>query len=140
MSYRAINPYLRSGGEATQDLLDRIAEIDGALAGRPVPETVMVSRGTNLYHIPMRPDEMAGGVFAEDSFTSASLGESPFNDKQAMLHLKIPAGTPALWVEKVSAFSSDEQEILMGRGVKWRCDRVAMPDTGPYQIYGEVLP
>ncbi|MFD5464804.1 putative T7SS-secreted protein [Kitasatospora sp. NPDC127059] len=139
-SYKATNPYLRSGGEATQDLLDRIAGIDGALAGRPIPEPIMVSRGTDLYHIPMRPDEMVGEVFREDSFTSASLGGSPFTNNQAMLHLKVPAGTPGLWVEKVSQYGSGEQEILLGRGIKWRCDRVVVPDQGPYQIYGEILP
>lgn len=88
----------------------------------------------------MSPPQMAGKVFTEDGFTSASLGESPFSYKEAMLHLKVPEGTPGLWVEKVGEYGDGERELLLGRGVKWRVDRVVVQNNGKYDIYGEVLP
>ncbi|MER7845705.1 putative T7SS-secreted protein [Kitasatospora sp. NPDC096077] len=138
--FTPINGYLRSGGYISPANMDRISEIDAALAGRPIPETVMVSRGTNLGYIGMSPPQMVGKIFAEDGFTSASLGESPFSYKDAMLHLKVPEGTPGLWVEKVGEYENGEREILLGRGTNWRVDRVVVRDNGKYDIYGEILP
>ncbi|MFI6849767.1 putative T7SS-secreted protein [Kitasatospora sp. NPDC050467] len=139
-TYRELNGYLRSGEGGTPEVLQHIAEIDKALAGHPIPETVVVTRGTDLYHIPMHPSAMVGKEFAESSFTSSSLGETAFADKQAVLHLKAPEGTPGLWVEKLSYYDKSERELLLARGLRWRADRVFRDESGQWQIYGEILP
>ncbi|MFF7458224.1 putative T7SS-secreted protein [Kitasatospora sp. NPDC008115] len=139
-TYHELNGYLRSGNGETPEILQHIAEIDKALAGHPTPEAVMVSRGTNLYHIPMDPSQMVGNIFTENAFTSSSLGTAAFADKQAVLHLRVPEGTPALWVEKVSFYGMGEREVLLERGLRWRADRVFMDDNGQWQIYGDINP
>ncbi|MFE6870239.1 ADP-ribosyltransferase [Kitasatospora sp. NPDC057692] len=139
-TYHELNGYLRSGKGETPEVLQHIAEIDRALAGSPTMEPVVVSRGTDLYHIPMDPSLMAGKTFTETAFTSSSLGSAAFPDKQAILRLRVPEGTPALWVEKVSAYGMGERELLLGRGLNWRADRVFLDDNGQWQIYGEIVP
>ncbi|MDY0816310.1 putative T7SS-secreted protein [Kitasatospora purpeofusca] len=141
-TYRELNGYLRSGNGGSPEILQRISEIDEALAGHPIPENVMVSRGTDLYHVPMQPSQMVGKTFTESSYTSSSLGgpAEVFADKQAVLHLRVPEGTPAIWVEKVSYYGESERELLLSRGLKWRADRVFRDDSGQWQIYGELVP
>ncbi|WP_380283336.1 putative T7SS-secreted protein [Kitasatospora purpeofusca] len=139
-TYHELNGYLRSGNGETPEVLQHIAEIDQALAGHPTPETVMVSRGTNLYHIPMEPSQMVGNIFTEEAFTSSSLGTAAFSGKDAVLHLRVPEGTPALWVEKVSYYGMGEREVLLGRGLRWRADRVFPDENGQWQIYGDIVP
>ncbi|WP_052709260.1 ADP-ribosyltransferase [Streptomyces sp. NRRL S-495] len=141
-TYRELNGYLRSGNGGSPEVLQRITEIDEALAGHPIPEDVMVSRGTDLYHVPMQPSQMVGKTFTESSYTSSSLGgpAEAFADKQAVLHLRVPEGTPAIWVEKISYYGESERELLLTRGLKWRADRVFRDDNGQWQIYGELVP
>ncbi|MEU9131895.1 ADP-ribosyltransferase [Kitasatospora sp. NPDC048540] len=58
--------------------------------------------------------------------------------KDAVLHLRVPQGTPAMWVEKVSAYGAGEREILLGRGLQWKATRVVR-EGGQWHVYGEVL-
>ncbi|MFG2819934.1 putative T7SS-secreted protein [Kitasatospora sp. NPDC048365] len=138
--YKEINGALRSDGPVPDDIAQHVDAMDRALKSNPIPEDVMVTRGTDLGHIKMDPADMAGQVFDEKSYTSASLGgpAGAFAGKDAVLHLRVPAGTPALWVEKVSAFGVGEREILLGRGLQWRATRVVQ-EGGQWHVYGEVL-
>jgi hypothetical protein len=141
-TYREINGYLR-GDDAlgTPEVLRHIEDIDRALAGNPVPETVTVVRGTGLSHFGMDPDAMVGRTFTDDAYMSTSLGgpAPAFASNDAVLHLRVPEGTPALWVEKVSAFGAGERELLMGRGTRYTITH-AIFQNGQWQLFGEVLP
>lgn len=141
-TYHEINGYLRTGKGETHDVLGHIEEMDKALKGNPLPEDIVVSRGTGLGHINMDPPDMAGQVFDEKSYTSSSLGDAvdAFKGNDAVLHLRVPEGTPALWVEKVSVFGKGERELLLCRGLKWHADRVIKDESGQWHIYGQVMP
>ncbi|MEU6918730.1 ADP-ribosyltransferase, partial [Streptomyces olindensis] len=144
-TYKEMNGYLRSGdpSKLTPYVQHNIDEVDKALAGRAVPEDVMVVRGTGLGHIEMdSPFDMLGKTYDDKGYMSTSLGNHPvgaFADEEAILHLRVPKGTPALWVEKVGKFGQGEREILLGRGTEYRVTRVFM-ENGQVQVYGEVLP
>ncbi|WP_035846706.1 putative T7SS-secreted protein [Kitasatospora azatica] len=142
-TYRDMNGYLRSsdGSGGTPQVLQHIDKVDQALAGRPVPEDVLVARGTGLGHIDGDPFRMVGKEFTEDAFTSSSLGgpAGAFAGDDAILHLRVPEGTPGLFVEKVSMFGGGERELLLGKGLTWRATRVVNLN-GQWQIFGEVLP
>jgi hypothetical protein len=74
---------------------------------------------------------------------STSLGNHPvpsFAGKEAILRLRVPKGTPTMWVERLSDFGVAEREMLLGRGTEYKVTRVFMDDSGKWQIYGEVLP
>ncbi|WP_405361126.1 hypothetical protein OG535_23330 [Kitasatospora sp. NBC_00085] len=142
-TYNEINGYLRGSVKETPGLLQYVKDIDSALAGHPLPEDIMLSRRQDLFHIPGDAPSMVGKVFTEDSYTSTSLGgpTSGFQSKEAVLHLKVPQGTPALWVEDISVCKGmDEREVLLGRGMQWRADSVIFGNDGKWHIYGEVLP
>lgn len=137
-----INNQLRGLADPTSAVTEHVQEIDRALAGHPVPEDVIVTRGTGLSHVGVSPMEMIGERFEDKAYTSTSLGgpAAAFAGKEAILHLRVPAGTPALYLEKVSAYGGGERELLLGRGVEYTVTDVVRDDNGQWQIYGEVLP
>ncbi|MBC9716350.1 protein phosphatase, partial [Streptomyces sp. TRM66268-LWL] len=143
-TYKEMNGYLRGNDAMDTPYVQRnIAETDAALAGRPVPEDVMVVRGTGIGHLDLdSPYDMLGNTYGDPAYMSTSLGNHPvdaFKDMDAVLHLRVPEGTPALWVEKASEFGMGERELLLGRGTEYRVTRVFV-ENGQVQVYGEVLP
>lgn len=140
-SYVEINGALRGTHPMTPEVQAAIDRIDAALGGRPVPENVVISRGTGLGHIGMDPSDMVGRTFTEDAYLSTSLGgpAPAFSGKDAVLHMEVPAGTPAIWVERVGAYGAGERELLLGRGMEYTVDR-AVFDGSQWHIYGRYLP
>jgi hypothetical protein len=128
-------------GPDSPEIRNDIEQIDRAMAGNPVPEDIVVSRGTGLGHIGMPAPDMVGQTFNDPAYMSTSLGDTAgaFDGKDAVLHLRVPAGTPALYMENVSAFGNAERELLLGRGMSYRVDRVIW-ENGQWQIYGEITP
>jgi hypothetical protein len=139
-SYEEINGYLRGQDPGSPQVQNAIDRIDEALAGHPIPEDVVVSRGTGLGHIGMSPQDMVGQTFTERAYVSTSLGgpADAFADKEAILHMRVPEGTPAIWVENVGAYGAGERELLLGRGLDYRVDRVVF-EGGQWHVYGEYL-
>ncbi|MFB6785003.1 ADP-ribosyltransferase, partial [Streptomyces sp. NPDC056352] len=144
-SYHDMNGHLRGtpGFGPRPEVLHDIGEMDRVMSTRPVPDDIMVVRGTGLGHLNLRsPLDMLGKTYPDKGYTSTSLGNHPvpsFAGKEAILHLRVPKGTPALWLEKVSKFDVEERELLLARGSEFRVTRVFM-DNGQAQVYGEVLP
>lgn len=140
-TYQELNGALRNGPPYPAHLQPHIDNIDAALAGNPLSENVVITRGTGLSHIGMDPQDMVGQTFTEDAYLSTSLGgpAPAFDSKDAVLHLQVPAGTPALWVENVSAFGAGERELLLGRGLQYHVDRVVF-EGGQWHVYGQYLP
>ncbi len=145
-SYHDMNGYLRgTGGYGPHpDTLNAINEVDRVLSTRPVPEDLMVVRGSGLDHLGVdSPGDMIGNTYGDKGYTSTSLGNHPvgaFKTKPAILHLRVPKGTPALWLERVSEFDVSERELLLARGSEYKVTRAFMDSAGKWQVYGELLP
>ncbi|WP_327239966.1 protein phosphatase [Streptomyces sp. NBC_01318] len=145
-SYHDMNGYLRGteGYGPSAAVTHDIAEMDRVMSSRPVPDDIMVVRGTGLGHLKLAsPFEMLGETYPDAGYTSTSLGDHPvssFKGKEAILRLRVPKGTPALWLERVSQFDVSERELLLARGTEYKVTRVFMDDNGQAQVYGEVLP
>jgi ADP-ribosyltransferase exoenzyme len=108
-----------------------VAEIDKAMTGHPVPEDIVVTRGTDLGYLgPISPRNLEGTIMHQRAYTSTSLGgpANSFQTMDAVMHIKVPKGTPALWMEKASFFDASERELLLGRGLDIRVDRVLHQD------------
>lgn len=92
-----------------------------------------------MSHWNVEPGDAVGTKFIEDSHMSTSLGgpADAFADKTAILHLTVPKGTPALWIEKFSAFGGGERELLLGRGLEWTAQRVVKID-GQWHVFGKM--
>ncbi|MER5641493.1 putative T7SS-secreted protein [Kitasatospora sp. NPDC002227] len=142
LTYKDINGELRAQGPLSPGVARHVEELDRAMKANPIPEDVMVTRGTDLGHIDMDPRDMVGETFDEHSYTSVSLGgPAPgFEQRDAILHLRAPEGTPGVWVEKVGKYGMGERELILGRGMKWRATRVIEREDGKWDIYGEILP
>ncbi|MFD7067775.1 ADP-ribosyltransferase, partial [Streptomyces sp. NPDC059913] len=144
-SYHDMNGYLRgtAGYGPRPEVLHNIAEMDRVMSTRPVPDDIMIVRGTGLGHLKLdSPYDMLGQTYPDKGYTSTSLGNHPvdsFAGKEAILHLRVPKGTPALWLEKVSKFDASERELLLARGSEFKVTRVFM-ENGQVQVYGEVMP
>lgn len=118
-----------------------MALIDKALEAQRVPEDIVISRGTDLGHLNLgNPKDMVGQVFTEQGYMSTSLGDLPamWQGKEAVMHLTVPAGTPGLWVENVGAMGSAERELLLGRGLQWKADKVVVIGNKVH-VFGAVL-
>ncbi|WP_394329346.1 ADP-ribosyltransferase [Nocardiopsis sp. CNR-923] len=105
---------------------------------------MVVTRGTGLGHISIPPWQMKYETsgFTDQGYMSTSLGgpAPAFASNDAILHLRVPRGTPALWVERVSAFGGGERELMLGRGTTYRVTEAVLADDGQWHIYAEVVP
>ncbi|MGL5819020.1 MAG: ADP-ribosyltransferase [Phycicoccus sp.] len=137
-TYREVNGVLRGTMVPTPEVLTQIAALDAALAGRPAREYIWVNRGMRLGPDDMPPPMMIGKTFGDPTYLSTTLGPpaQAFQNHEAILHLVVPTGTPALWMANVAA-DAGERELLLGRGLTYRIDRVAM-ENGQWQIYGRI--
>ncbi len=147
-SYTPINNRLRFGTDAPQHILDTIKNMDEIMDARPVPEDVMVVRGTGVDHIkidgqPLKsPTDMQGLVFDDKAFTSTALGKTPpppFDKKPVWMHLRVPKDTPALWLESITQVKG-ERELLLAKGSEYKVTRVFQDTMGKWHVYGEILP
>ncbi|MEU3600696.1 putative T7SS-secreted protein [Streptomyces sp. NPDC006798] len=143
--YKEMNGYLRGDADmGTPEVLRNIENADKALAGRTVPEDVMVVRGQDVGYLKAEsPEDLIGQKIKEPGYLSTSLGDngavSSFSGKDAVLHLRVPEGHPAMWMENVSYFKGSERELLLGRDTTYEVTR-SFEDGGQWHIYGTVLP
>ena len=138
-SYVDFNSVLRGQKAMTPELEKGIFAIDEALAGSPVTDALVVSRGTGYSHWTDDPTELIGEHLSESAYFSTSLGSAAFFDTPAVLHLRVPAGTPALYLGKISEFGETERELLLGRSIDYRVDRVVLGENGQWQIFAKVI-
>ncbi|MFG2459100.1 ADP-ribosyltransferase [Streptomyces sp. NPDC048523] len=140
--YQQINGFLRDGQFDTEAVRQQVEHLDKALTGKPLPEDVVVARGTNLGHYLREigsddPSKMVGRDFTDKAYMSTSLGDPVFTHKEAILHLHVPKETPGLWVEKLSHAEVGERELLLGRGNTYTITK-AYQSNGQWHIYGEI--
>ncbi|MEU1185723.1 ADP-ribosyltransferase, partial [Streptomyces sp. NPDC005820] len=116
-------------------------DMDRVMGAHPVPEDIMIVRGTAIDHLDLdSPLDMQGEIFTEDGYTSTSLGkDAAFDYKPVIMHWRVPKGTPALWVDHISV-NKGERELLLARGAQYRVSRVFQDSAGKWHAYGEVLP
>lgn len=110
--------------------------LDEALATKPVPETVQVWRGVAA-HAGRDWNAALGETWTDKGFFSASVnlnearGHADPAEYQggAMMRVTVPKGTPGAYLGADEESSSSEQELLLGRGLKYKIKAVHQPDT-----------
>ncbi|MDQ2876164.1 MAG: hypothetical protein M3Y33_15770, partial [Actinomycetota bacterium] len=149
--YQAINPFLKGRMQATPANQERIAQIqesvariDEALRLQPVPQDIVVNRTTNRRaflgpdgEVIGDPAELAGltgSVQHAPEYLSTALGAYGYGSEEIALHLMVPAGTPALYLETI-AYNPNEHELLLGRGLSFHIDRVWLDETWHVQAH-----
>ncbi|MCX4700739.1 ADP-ribosyltransferase [Streptomyces sp. NBC_01373] len=139
--YTQINDPLRAGTDLHPRMAEVVNNMDRVMGARPVPEDIMVVRGTAIDHLNLRsPLQMQGKIYDDPGYTSTSLGKDPaFEHKPVHMHLRVPKDTPALWIDHISA-NKGERELLLARGTEYKVTRVFEDAAGKWHVYGEVLP
>ncbi len=160
VTYKEINEELRAGkgGELSSEVFKTVSNIDKALEWKPTDRDMTVVRGSSLDHLNLASKyDMIGQTYTDQGYLSTSLaveGSTPVNafaGKEAVFTLKLPKGTPAVWMEKASAFGKDERELLLGRATKYEVNHVHFDEAkqgsegkndqgaaGQWQIRGEI--
>jgi len=119
--YKEINGFLRGKSVGSPEIANSVQQIDHALQSGAAQEKVMVLRETGLGAFDRPVGELRGSIQGDPAYLSTALGSDPaFNPAApAVLHLEVPAGTPAMYMEGLSQFPS-ERELLLGRGLQYQ--------------------
>lgn len=138
--YKDINGALRGYAPMTEEVRQAVGNLDQALELRPVPEDVMVIRETGWNALAGDIDDLVGSVQQDPGYLSTALGNEPTFDKNAdvVLHLEVPAGTPAMYLEGLSEYGG-ERELLLGRGQKYEVTDVRDEEDGRFHVYGRIV-
>lgn len=149
--YDRTNRYLRGHLPNTisdsNQIRERVDEMDKALAANPLPEDVEALRAVNRDAFGgLDLDDLEGKTFQDSGFMSTALKTKPprdFASKDVVMRLKVPKGTPAYYMPTITkeARLRSEQELLLGRNRKFRVTGSSYnPRTGKYTVDAEVLP
>jgi len=110
--FSRINTVARRGGKSKE-----MPGIDSALKKNLLQEDVVVYRGINI-----KPNTMAGKTVTDMGYMSTSLDPSiaaGFAESTGtILRIRIPAGTPTAYMERMVILGKGESEMILGRGTK----------------------
>lgn len=117
-----------------------VGPMDSALARQPLPEDVLLTRTTEYGAFPTADlDSLVGQTFTERGYMSTALGPSPrLGNYPVEMHITAPRGTPAFYVESVSRISG-EHEMVLGRGLNYRIDRIVHTGRTPEFYEDEIV-
>ncbi|MEW9553847.1 NUDIX domain-containing protein [Nonomuraea sp. NPDC050783] len=149
--FEDMNGYLRQGNDffanhrpyydalIRERIIKRVELLSAVTSRQPVPTTIDVFRSveltSDLFTVPIH--ELPGTVQRDPAFFSTNLGDEPVFGKNVNLHLRVPPGTPAFYLQLVSRLG--EWELLLGNDVSWYAEDVQRRD-GKWHVYGWVLP
>jgi hypothetical protein len=130
---REVDAVLRGEAPPTPEIERMIAHLDGALAGRPTPEPVVVWLPSDEQHLGGF-DGLARRRIVEPTFLMSHLDtpESDYGDAAVVLKLTVPAGVPAAFLaaEPVGV-------LMLARGLSWTASRV-VAQRGTTFVFGAV--
>ena len=130
---REVDAVLRGEAPPTPEIEQMIANLDGALAGRPTPDPVVVWLAYDRQRL-AGFDELAGRRITEPTFLMSHLDtpESDYGDVPVVLKLSVPAGVPAVFLaaEPVGV-------LMLARGLSWTVSRV-VSQRGTTFVHGTV--
>lgn len=147
-SYSSWNQHLRyTEGNPTQ-YLSSIKAIDKAMDAQPIPEDVILHRGTvaSAFQIDGRTlgagddlSNLIGSVQVDHAYMSTSVGNSAaFSSNPVQLKIRAPKGTPGSYVQMFSNYTH-ERELILARGTHMYVHN-AYQKNGHWYLEVEVVP
>ena len=143
--YKDYNGYLRTGKpKATASDKRDIVAIDKALRDHPTPsKATVVHRGIDLDAFgSVTPDKLVGQTIHEPGYLSTSVGREVaggFAHHDAHVEIKVPAGTPAFYMDNLTGFKG-ERELLLARGMQYKILSAKKNRAGKWQVQAEIVP
>jgi ADP-ribosyltransferase exoenzyme len=116
-----------------------VDQIDAALRLQPTVEDVIVNRSVTEAAFPFGAPNAVDYVLRDPAFTSASLMDPApmLSSRRVMLHLRVPAGLPGLYIAPLTDFEHNH-EIILARGLRYEFFDLAHKN-GIWHLMGEVL-
>ena len=122
--YKPLNDYLYGFGEGSTIIKDRIAQIDSAIDKFSLKEDIIVYRGTdNRYY----SDWETGDVKTIDAYISSAVTKEEAEAyykrvdlEPVMLEISVRKGTKSFYVGENNPEYGSEDELLLGRGLKYK--------------------
>ncbi|WP_157120362.1 Fic family protein, partial [Nocardia xishanensis] len=137
----AIDAALRGEAELTPELAEAVDILDDVLTRLRLPETAVMT-----YVRPENPLDMSSDVIGSlhqiAEFPQLALGETPpIDGGRFHLELTVPAGTPALFMNRFLPSGMPVPVMMLGRGLNWRVDSVrSLGNDGHWLIRATVVP
>ncbi|MEV0034052.1 hypothetical protein AB0H50_34020, partial [Nocardia sp. NPDC050793] len=137
----AIDAALRGDAELTPELAEAVDILDDVLTRFRLPDTTVMT-----YVRPENPLDMSGDVIGSlhqiAEFPQLALGEiPPVDGGRFHLELTVPAGTPALFMNRFLPSGMPVPVMMAGRGLHWRVDSVrSLGNDGHWLIRATVVP
>ncbi|OIN79795.1 ADP-ribosyltransferase [Mycobacterium malmoense] len=146
--FQRINAALRGDVHMTAQLLQRIETIRAALHRFPLETDVRVTREIGAADIGLARAADAptavGQPFYEAGFISTSMNEDPPRSTTHIdpleLDLRLPAGTPALAVGRLSEFPLERELLVIDARRLFIVESRWNARTRRWRLYGDVLP
>lgn len=143
-NYSNINAVLRG---IESDYVGRNEEyvhfVSQALQKYPVPENIIVHRGTSLAAFGMLKDlpyeKWVGRTIPEQAFMSTSLVMEGSFPMPVYMEILVPKGTPGAFIGMISEYKQ-EVELLLDKGAQFRIHQVVQLENGRIKIIGEIVP
>jgi hypothetical protein len=125
-AYITYNDYLRgSSSHHSQSTKQHVVDIQSAML--PLGQHTLLKRGTGWNALPpefhgANASKMVGKTFQEPGFTSTTVAGmgGHFSGQPLQLIIEAPAGTPAAFVNGLSHFKDQENEMLLAAGTKFK--------------------
>jgi hypothetical protein len=142
-AYAPINKALRKGKRPAEHD-DTVAELDAALAAKPLKAPIKVWRtvGTDSFGLGWNedPSGIVGKAFTEKGFMSTASVDQKF-DGNAKVHLtfEVPPGVGAVSVEPISEFP-EEKEIVLQRNLNYVVTSVRHDPNGGWLATARIMP
>lgn len=147
-AYADWNNHLRTTKGKPTKYAEAYKHIDNAMAAQPIPEDVILHRGTvqSAFELDGKTlgygDDMTkiiGSVQVDWGYMSTSVGNSAaFSNQAVQLKIRAPAGTPGSYVQMFSKFST-ERELILPRGTHMYVHN-AYQKGGRWVVEVEVVP
>lgn len=122
-AYTTYNNFLR-GGTGNQATKQAVVTIQSAMM--PLPQHTLLKRGTGwppeLAAFKSNPEKLLGKTFEEPGFTSTTVAGSGghFSGQPLQLVIEAPKGSPAAFINGISHFKGQENEMLLAAGTKFK--------------------
>lgn len=125
-AYSTFNNYLRGKGAGTPHVKQAVIDIQSAMI--PLPQHTLLKRGTGWEALPPQfrnPEDvkkLIGKTFEDPAFGSTSVAGSGghFSGHPLQLLIEAPAGTAAAFVNGVSHYKGQENEMLLAAGTRYK--------------------
>ncbi|WP_430868282.1 ADP-ribosyltransferase [Demequina aurantiaca] len=148
IDYKDINNALRTGDVSNPKINDAIVNIQKTMEATPTPHDLTVMRGIDLqkqeWFGNRTFDELIGARIEGQGFTSTTLGDelpgwAKLPEVDSVVYLDAPQGTPALYVESLTAIPG-EGELLLGKGLDTVITSAAQDSLGKWHIHATLAP